>query len=279
MTHAGIAAASLGSLAILSSDVLQECILGNFLDDYSILSLSCCNHHYARMLLGKSSFAMKLWKSFCTKKWKYVQFQQEDIGDDVFSNNESGTCVNRWVREYRNRSARDHKAYEMMSELSSNRISNLHGTASVTYAMLIRNGMDCMDMFLKKRRKLQWLDERMAEAIQNGLIRFELCKRFQKVLHDIPDDCDFSSELLENSLIWISKYLKPALEFVLPSNSVVEHELNHLAQLLLQRLQQNQKYRNGERNDRIVLEEMMYLFDDTPSSMVRFVEQILLIVL
>jgi regulator of sirC expression with transglutaminase-like and TPR domain len=80
---------------------------------------------------------------------------------------------------------------------------------------------------------------------------------------------------LENGLILIAQYLFPALFPTAPPGNIpksqvdlqsqVEQELETLAQILLRRLEQNSTYMSTS-DDRIVLEEMKFLFDDNLSS-------------
>jgi regulator of sirC expression with transglutaminase-like and TPR domain len=268
------------SLAILSHDVLEECVVAPFLDETSVLALSCCNHYYANMLLGQSKFAMKLWKKFCLDKWKNVTFQEEVMeGFYSSSDNENGNIVGRycngWTREYRRRLKMDCEAFTMMRDLAD--VENLD-QGCIQYASFIRNGLDFMDVFQRRRHELRWRYDKMPDSIENGLVRFELCQKFQMVLDASTNnsvDSSASSGTLENGLILIAQYLFPALFPTAPPGNIpksqvdlqsqVEQELETLAQILLRRLEQNSTYMSTS-DDRIVLEEMKFLFDDNLSS-------------
>jgi Uncharacterized conserved protein len=275
---------NIDSLAYLPHDVFEECVVAPFFDEASVLALACSNHNYANMLLGQSKFAMKLWKKFCLNRWKSVTFQEESIQESCSStsNNHNNTglvglYVNGWSREYRQRFAKDCEAYEIMRELAQ--VENLD-QGSAQYASFIKNGLDFMDVFQRNRYGLKWRYDRMPDAIETGLIRFEICERFQRVLDGTTScerlvDGSVCSEPLENGLILIAQYLFPALfssattgnspESLVDVQSQVEHELETLAQVLLQRLERNSTYISTS-DDRIVLEEMKFLFDENLAS-------------
>jgi len=277
-SHCHMTSSNLDSLAVLSCDVFEECIIGPFLDEISVLALSRCNSYYARMLLGQSSFAMKLWKTFCLNRWKHILFHEEFTLTEGFHSNNA--CENGWSREYRRRRAMDNVAFEMMRDLAN--IENLD-QGSNRYAMFIRNGLDFMDIFQRNRYELQWKDDRMPGLIENGLIRFELCERLQRILDvHATFHSSSSSELLEKGLVMIAQYLHPSLfstgstvlpqqgnlpDYQMDMQTQVEQELDALAQTLLRRLERNSMYNTmSTSHNHIVLEEMKFLFDEHLSS-------------
>ena len=246
--------------------------LGSFLDCTSVLGLSSACQYYHGMFQGNHLFAKKVWKMLCIHRWACVDFDESAIdtstsirsheNDDIEGRTSSASAsasastntLNPWLQEYRRRHQIDHDAWIKLNQVNNAAMdSNDRRTIG---AQLIIHRMDIMDLLHStiNANTIDWFDDMVPALIKTGLIRYDVCERFQNLQEN-----DVSMPL-EHGAMLIARFYCTNLFQVPDRNgrthmsmeSYVERELDGLAQALLNRLklrmpdqQEGKRNKNG----------------------------------